>query len=208
MADETRGTMKSTTVGYIAMGLAAVLSTAGALGAAYFGIAKHTPVVPAVTPAVTPSATLPASLADRWVELDPLPTPNHGTPLDVRAKHWTLILDLTLPAGPWVLHAEQTIVNVGQPDFARCVIATDDQGSPQDALVQQTTYVGGTGVMAAVISETAAVTLAQQATMGVFCDHDTATPATSSSPYVDPGADLWAHQSGSLIATHMVPLWT
>jgi hypothetical protein len=193
--------MRSTTLGYIAIGLAAVLSTAGACGAAYFGIAKHAPTI---TP-TAPAASFPAPLADRWVELQPLPTPDHGTPLDAEAKQWTLILDLTLPAGPWVLHADQTIVNVGPADFARCVIATDDQGNPQDALVQQTTYVGGTGVTAAVISETAAVTLGQQATMGVFCDHDTATPALTNAPYVDPGADLWAHQSGSLIASHMVP---
>jgi hypothetical protein len=138
------------------------------------------------------------------VELDPLPTPNPGTPLDARAKHWTLILDLPLPAGPWVLHAEQTIVNVGKPDYARCVIAMDDQGGPQDAWVQQSTYIGANGPTAAVISETAAVTLRQKATIGVFCDHDTAALG-SNSPYVDPGADLWAHQSGSLIATHMVP---
>jgi hypothetical protein len=201
------GELRSTTLGYIAIGLAAVLSTAGAFGAAYFGVAKHAPATPATTispTAAAPAVTLPAPLADRWVELDPLPTPNPGTPLDARARHWTLILDLSLPAGPWVLHAEQTIVNVGTPDYARCVIATDDQGSPQGALVQQSAYVGAKGATAAVISETAAVTLQQKTTIGVFCDHD-APALNANSPYVDPGADLWAHQSGSLIATHMVP---
>jgi hypothetical protein len=191
--------MRSTTLGYIAIGLAAVLSTAGAAGAAYFGTARHAPA-----PVVTPAVSLPPPLADRWAELNPLPTPNPGTPLDARASHWTLILDLSLPAGAWIVHAEQTIVNVGPPDYARCVIAMDGQGGPQNALVQQSTYVGDKGPTAAVLSETAAVTLGQKATVGVFCDHDNAAPG-SITPYVDPGADLWAHQSASLATTHTVP---
>lgn len=187
-------------LGYIAIGVAAVLSIAGAAGAAYFGIAKHAPVVPAAAPAVT----FPAPLADRWVQLEPLPAQNPGTLLDVRAKHWRLILDLSLPAGPWILHSDETVVNTGPADFVRCVIAVDNQGQPQDGLIQQTAYVGGTGARATPVSETAATTLPAAEAVGLFCDHDTVA-VDSNSPYVDPGADLWAHQSASLITTHMVP---
>jgi hypothetical protein len=197
--------MMSRSLGYIAIGLAAVLSTAGAAGAAYFGIAKHVPVVSAtpVVPVATPAVTFPP-LADRWVQLDPLPSQNPGTLLDVRAKHWRLILDLSLPAGPWILHSDETVVNTGPADFVRCVLAVDNQGQPQDGLIQQTAYVGGTGARAIPVSETAATTLPAAETVGLFCDHDTAA-VDASSPYVDPGADLWAHQSASLITTHMVP---
>jgi hypothetical protein len=189
--------MSSRALAYTAIGLAAVLSTAGAAGAAYFGRPAAT-AAPVATPSPAPAS---APLADEVAELSPQLGANRGTSLYQAGGRWREILYLRLPAGSWVLHADETIVNVGQPDYARCMISSDIASAPLD---QQATVVGAAGgsqgQTAANLAETAAVTLRTGGTAYLFCDHDT-TAGDSNLPYVDPGAVLWAHQSRSLTST-------
>jgi hypothetical protein len=194
---------------YVAIVLVPVLSLGGAIGAAHYGgAAKAAPAAtPTATPAATPGTRPPADLV---AQLAPQQGVNPGTSLPATGGQWQAILDLRLPAGDWVLQADETIVNVGPPDFARCMIA-EDTPTPQDpsgrvSLDQQSTVVGNAGqaVTAAALSETAAVPLKASTTVTLFCDHRSTLPAANL-PYVDPGAVLWAHPAAGLRPTTETP---
>jgi hypothetical protein len=180
-----------------AIGLVPVLSVGGAAGAAFLGSHAKPPVVAARGPAPTPPPP-----ADLFVQLTPTSSPGSGTTLGATGGVWTPIMHLRVPAGHWVLQAEETIVNVGDSDYARCAIGE----SARDPWDEQSTFVGETGnaTMAGVIAETAAVTLRKTATVSVYCEHDTTTEY-SNYPYVDAGADLWAHPAARLTTSEAVP---
>jgi len=184
--------MTNKVLAYVAIIAVPVASLAGAIGAAYYGgAAKAAPAAPVATAGTPPPQDLVAQLAPR-------PGVNAGTSLYGPAGDWRKILDLTLPRGRWVLQASETIVNVGPPDYTRCIIAAD----PATPLDQQSTYVGDSGqaATAAALSETAALTLTARASVSLYCDHRL-PPAGPNLPYIDPGAVLWAHQAGSLSST-------
>jgi hypothetical protein len=176
-----------------AIGLVPLLSVGGAAGAALLGSHAKAPVAAPVKPKPTPQPS-----ADLFVQLEPSSHPDNGITLGGTGGVWTPILHLRVPAGHWVLQAEQTVVNVGGSDYARCVIGENSK-DPWD---EQSAFVGETGsaTMADVIAETAAVTLAKPATVSVICEHDTTT-GYSNYPYVDAGADLWAHPAARLAAS-------
>jgi hypothetical protein len=176
-----------------AIGLVPVLSVGGAAGAAFLGSHAKAPVAAPVKPKPTPPPQ-----ADLFVQLAPSSSPDNGTTLGGIGGVWTPIVHLRVPAGHWVLQAEQTVVNVGGSDYARCAIGE----SSKDPWDEQSAFVGETGeaTMADVIAETAAVTLPGPATVSVFCEHDTTT-GYSNYPYVDAGADLWAHPAAGLSAS-------
>jgi hypothetical protein len=191
--------MSNRVLAYIAIGLAAVLSVGGAAGAAYFG----RPAKAAVTG--PPAATQPP-LEDQTAQLAPRSGINAGTSLNASGGDWRTILSLTLPAGQWVLHADETAVNLGPSDWVRCEIAED----PGAALDQQSAFVGDSGGLiqrsqpattGTDLSETAPLVLGIRTTVSLFCDHDTGSSAGAALPYIDPGAVLWAHQSGNLTPT-------
>jgi hypothetical protein len=183
-----------------AIGLVPVLSVGGAAGAAFLGSHAKAPVAAPPKPVRTPPPP-----ADLFVQLAHSSRPDNGATLGGVGGVWTPILHLRVPAGHWVLQAEETIVNVGGSDYARCAIGE----SSKDAWNEQSTFVGDTGsaTMADVIAETAAVTLPKPATVTVFCEHDTTT-GYSNYPYVDAGADLWAHPAARLAAAKAGSLWT
>jgi hypothetical protein len=180
-----------------AIGLVPILSVGGAAGAAFLGSHAKAPVAAPVKPAPTPPPP-----ADLFVQLAPSSSPDKGTTLGGIGEVWTPILRLRVPAGHWVLQAEETMVNVGGSDYARCVIGE----SSKDLWDEQSAFVGETGdaTMADVIAETAAVTLPKPAFVSVFCEHDTTT-GYSNYPYVDAGADLWAHPAARLAASEAAP---
>jgi hypothetical protein len=116
----------------------------------------------------------------------------------------TPIMTLNLPAGKWVLHADQTMVNWGPSDYGGCSIGD----STNSNLNTHRTIVGdpnATGAMGpapflTVVSETAAVSLKAPTTVTVLCEHDNSNGAT---PSIDSNADLWAHRSSNLVITQL-----
>jgi hypothetical protein len=197
--------MTSKVLTYVAIVAVPALSLGGAIGAAYYGGAAK--AAPAASPVVTPSARPPADLV---AQLGRQPGPNPGTSLPATGGQWRAILSLALPAGDWVLQADETIVNIGPPDYARCMIA-EDTATPPDPLSSiplnlQSTVVGNSGqaITAAVLSETAAVPLKGAATVTLYCDHRSTLPGANL-PYVDPGAVLWAHPAAGVRPTTQTP---
>lgn len=190
---------------YVAIVAVPALSLGGAIGAAYYGGAAK--AAPAASPVATPSARPPADLV---AQLGRQPGANPGTSLPSAGGQWRAILNLALPAGDWVLQADETIVNIGPPDYARCMIAEDTTTPPDPlssiSLDQQSTVVGNSGqaVTAAALSETAAVPLHGAATVTLFCDHSQTLPA-GNLPYIDPGAVLWAHPAAGVRPTTQTP---
>jgi hypothetical protein len=102
----------------------------------------------------------------------------------------TTIQTMKLPAGSWVLQAEQTVVNFDTPDYVGCNISD----STTSDLTAHRLYVGG-AYPVMTDSETAAVVLTGPSTISIECEHDDTNGAE---PYVDPNADLWAHRATSL----------
>jgi hypothetical protein len=120
-------------------------------------------------------------------------------PLPGAAKSMKQVLVITLPAGRWVLHADLSVYNQGPSDFVGCVIGDTDTPNlnAHHTVVGDPTLLGnvGPGSLMANLSATAAVTVATSTQVFVKCEHDTARGAA---PYVDAGADLWAHQTAFL----------
>ena len=188
------------TLTIIAIALAVATTTVSVAASVYFSTtARATPVVatPSASPSptATPSPTPPTPpLRDYWTQthskVQLLPAP----------KKIKQILTMTLPAGRWVLHADLSVYNKGPSDFVGCVIG--DEVTPSlnghRTIVGDPTAKGNVGPAAlmGVISETAAVTFETPTRVFVKCEHDTAKGAA---PFVDPGASLWAHQSGYLV---------
>jgi hypothetical protein len=111
----------------------------------------------------------------------------------------TPILSITLPAGKWVIHADETLVNFGPSDYAGCSLA--DTNNPD--LNNHGVMVGDPGQSGAqgpagymgTVPETAAVVLATKTTVTVTCSHQSSNGAT---PYVNANADIWAHKASKL----------
>jgi hypothetical protein len=116
----------------------------------------------------------------------------------------TPIMTLKLPAGKWVLHADQTMVNFGPSDYGGCSIG-DTANSNLNTHRTMAGDPNATGAMGpasfvTVLSETAAVSLSASTTVTVLCEHDDSNGAT---PSIDSNADLWAHRSSNLVITQL-----
>jgi hypothetical protein len=179
--------------------LAALLTTGAAIAAATAAIAA-TPT-PATAAAGRTSVARSAALVpvnDYWEQT------HHNIQIGASGGVRTLIMSRELPAGNWVLHADQTIVNFGPSDYASCSIADTSNIN----LNTHRTLVGNPGVAGArgpasyvtQLSETAAVSLSRPTTAMVTCSHDVSNGAT---PYIDANADLWAHRSARLVVTQL-----
>lgn len=114
----------------------------------------------------------------------------------------TNVLHIDLPAGRFVVSASGNLVDWGPSDYTRCRIVV---GGKQVALVS--TMVGdgtspgahGPASFLSPFSLTGGVSRASSATATLQCWHDS---TVSTSGYVDSGATLWAHKTGSItIAT-------
>jgi hypothetical protein len=116
----------------------------------------------------------------------------------------TPIMTLALPAGHWVLHADQTMVNFGPSDYAGCSIGdtANTNLNTHRTMVGDPNATGSQGPASyvTVLSETAAVSLSAPTTVTVLCEHDTSNGAI---PYIDSNADLWAHRSANLVITQL-----
>jgi hypothetical protein len=187
------------TLTIIAIVLAVVTTTVSVTMSVYFSTtAKATPVAsPAPTPSLTPTVTLPPPpppLRDYWAQVP------SKVQLGAGAKRLRQVLAVTLPPGRWVLHADVSVYNKGPSDFVGCVIGDTDTPSlnAHRTIVGDPTLKGNVGPapLVGLISATAAVTIKTATRVFVKCEHDTARGA---SPYIDQGADLWAHQAAYLV---------
>jgi hypothetical protein len=188
------------TLTIIAIALAVATTTISVAASVYFSTtAKATPVAAPTptaspTPSPTPPPPPPPPLRDYWTQT------KGKAVLPAAAKRMKQVLVMTLPAGRWVLHADLSVYNKGPSDFVGCVIgATGTQNlNAHHTIVGDPTVKGnvGAGPLMAIISETAAVTTKTSTQVFVKCEHDN---AHGSAPYIDAGADLWAHQSAYLV---------
>jgi hypothetical protein len=116
----------------------------------------------------------------------------------------TPIMTLNLPAGKWILHADETMVNWGPSDYGGCSIGDSGNSNlnTHRTMIGSPSAVGAMGPASfvTVVSETAAVSLKAPSTVTVLCEHDTSNGAT---PFIDPNADLWAHRSSNLVITQL-----
>lgn len=116
----------------------------------------------------------------------------------------TTIMTLKLPAGKWILHADQTMVNFGPSDYGGCSIGdtANSNLNTHRTIVGDPNATGASGPASfvTVLSETAAVSLSASSTVTVACEHDDSNGAT---PSIDPNADLWAHRSSHLVITQL-----
>jgi len=138
----------------------------------------------------TARVTASSTVSDYWEQT------HHAIHLSTTGGVETPIMSRTLPAGHWVLHADQTMVNFGPSDFTGCSIGDIFNHN----LNTHRTIVGNPFSGVAVLSETAAVTVRFSTRITVFCEHDTTNGST---PYIDPDADLWAHRSSRLVITQL-----
>ncbi|HEY2640879.1 MAG TPA: hypothetical protein VGI66_13480 [Streptosporangiaceae bacterium] len=114
------------------------------------------------------------------------------------------IMSRRLPAGSWVLHADQTMVNFDPSDFGGCSIADtfNNNLNTHRTIVGNPNVAGAKGPApwATVLSETAAISVSVPTTVTILCEHDTNNGA---SPYIDPNADLWAHRATKLVIAEL-----
>ena len=169
---------------------AAIAATAGVSAPAW---ATAAPSRPATANTAT---SLPVQ--DYWEQT------NHNINISTTGGTETSIMTLQLPAGKWVLHADQTMVNFGPSDFGGCSIGdtTNNNLNTHRTMVGDPNASGAQGPasFATVLSETAAVSLSAPTTVTVLCEHDKSNGAT---PYIDSNADLWAHLSAKLRITQL-----
>jgi len=169
---------------------AAIAATAGVSAPAW---ATAAPSRPATANTAT---SLPVQ--DYWEQT------NHNINLSATGGVSTPIMTLKLPAGKWVLHADQTMVNFGPSDYAGCEIG-DTANSDLNAhnnIVGDPNATGAQGPAPFVdtLSETAAVSLSAPTTVTITCSHQNTNGAT---PYINSNADLWAHRSSNLVITQL-----
>ncbi len=176
------------TLTVIAIALAVATTTVSVAVSVYFSTTAK--AVPVAAPSPSHAVPPPPPLRDYWTQTHSKVT------LPAGATHVKQVIAMTLPAGNWVLRADESVYNKGPSDFVGCMIG--DTATPglnsHRAIVGDPSIHGNVGPapLMAVISETAAVTLTTSTRIFVMCEHDTARGA---SPYIDPGADLWAHES-------------
>lgn len=167
----------------------AVAATAGASAPAWATTARGH-----VTTATAAAST---TVQDYWEQT------NHNVNISATGGAETPIMTLALPAGKWVLHAEQTMVNFGPSDYAGCSITDTANGlNTHRTMVGDPNATGAQGPASylTVLSETAAVSLTAATTVTIVCEHDTSNGAI---PYIDSNADLWAHRSSNLAITQL-----
>ena len=129
---------------------------------------------------------------------------NHNINMSSAGGTQAPIMTLNLPAGRWILHADQTMVNFGPSDYAGCTIS--DPSNPD--LNSHGTIVGdpnaagawGPASFVASLSETVAVSLSATTTVSVSCDHQNSNGST---PYINSNADSRAHRSSNLVITQL-----
>jgi hypothetical protein len=152
----------------------------------------------ATSQAAAATATTSTAVQDYWEQT------NHNINLSTTGGVSTPIMTLKLPAGKWVLHADQTMVNFGPSDYAGCEIG-DTANSDLNAhnnIVGDPNATGAQGPASFVdtLSETAAVSLSAPTTVTITCGHNNTNGAT---PYINSNADLWAHRSANLVITQL-----
>jgi hypothetical protein len=99
------------------------------------------------------------------------------------------ILQLTVPAGSWVVTAKANPVNFGAADYARCVLSLGTQQKDAGATLIGDASPGPTGEIGPSVAEImlqTAVTTVNARLFKLSCQHDFATPGM----YVDPGASI------------------
>jgi hypothetical protein len=163
--------------------------------AAAIAIAPATAAAGRVAAAGVPAST---TVSDYWEQT------HHGINISTTGGVETPIMSRTLPAGHWVLHADQTMANLGPSDFGGCSIGdtSNHNLNTHRTVVGNPNLAGAKGPspLSTVLSETAAVSLSASSKITVFCEHDNSNGAT---PFIDPNADLWAHRSSRLIITQL-----
>jgi hypothetical protein len=177
-----------------------LLLAAGATAAITAAVATSAlaPATAATGRAAAPAAATATTVSDYWEQT------NHNISLSTTGGTETPIMTLALPAGHWVLHADQTIVNFGPSDYAGCTIAdtATTNLNTHRTLVGNPAATGAQGpaALVTVLTETAAVSVTAPTTVTIFCEHDHSNGAT---PYIDANADLWAHRSANLVITQL-----
>jgi hypothetical protein len=176
----------------LAVAAAAATTAAAALAASALAPAGAT------TARTAPANTATATVSDYWEQT------HHNIPISTSGGVETPIMTLQLPAGHWVLHADQTMVNFGPSDYGGCSIAdtANTNLNTHRTIVgdPHATAAAGAASLVTVVSETAAVSLTAPTTVTILCEHDSNNGAT---PYIDANADLWAHRSTNLAITQL-----
>jgi len=178
--------------------LIAAGATAAAILAAATAAIAIAPATAATGRVATTRAPAATTVSDYWEQT------HHGINISTTGGVETPIMSRTLPAGHWVLHADQTMANFGPSDPGGCSIGdtSNHNLNTHRTIVGDPNLAGARGpsAFAAVLSETAAVSLRASTKITVFCEHDDSNGAT---PFIDPNADLWAHRSGKLVITQL-----
>ena len=174
------------------------LITCAAAAAATVSAAAPAWATTATSQAAAATAVTSTTVQDYWEQT------NHNINISTAGAVETPIMTLRLPAGKWVLHADQTMVNFGSSDYSGCTIR-DTANSDLDAhgtMVgdPNTTGALGPGSFVASVSETAAVSLSAPTTVTITCSHQNTNGAI---PYINSNADLWAHRSANLVITQL-----
>jgi hypothetical protein len=173
-----------------------IVCAAAAAVAATVGASAPAWATTATSQAAT--ATAATTVQDYWEQT------SHNITMSATGGAETPIMTLALPAGHWVLHADQTMVNFGPSDYAGCSIGdtSNNNLNTHRTMVGDPNASGGQGPASyvTVLSETAAVSLSAPTTVTIYCEHDTSNGAI---PYIDSAADLWAHRSSSLVITQL-----
>jgi hypothetical protein len=126
------------------------------------------------------------------------------TPLAIKPNTVTAVIGLrSLPAGSWVFSSETTVVNFGQADYFRCKIVsgrkqiasgTSTVGNPgrassKPAVPRAASTVASLGLIGTAVEP-------RRFTAFLACWHDLKTKGPAA--YIDPGAVLIAHPTGSI----------
>ena len=175
-----------------------IVCAAAAAVAATVGASAPAWATTATSQAATAKAATSTSVQDYWEQTQ------HNITMSATGGAETPIMTLALPAGHWVLHADQTMVNFGPSDYAGCTIAdtSNNNLNSHGAMVGDPNASGGQGPAAymASMSETAAVSLSAPTTVTITCSHQNTNGAI---PYINSNADLWAHRSANLVITQL-----
>lgn len=176
---------------FIVCAAAASIAATASAPAWAVNVTSHAGAAKTAAPATT-------TVQDHWEQTQ------HNITISTTGGVATPIMTLKLPAGKWVLHADQTMVNFGPSDYSGCTIA-DTSSSDLNAhgtMVGDPNAAGAEGPASfmATLSETAAVSLSAPATVTITCSHQDSNGAT---PYINSNADLWAHRSSNLVITQL-----
>jgi hypothetical protein len=174
-----------------------VACAAAAAVAATVGAAVPAWATTATSQAATAKAATSTTVQDYWEQT------HHNITMSATGGAETPIMTLALPAGKWILHADETMVNFGPSDYAGCSIDTPNSDlNNHGTMVGDPNASGGQGPASflATLSETAAVSFSAPTTVTILCDHNTSNGAI---PYINPSADLWAHRSSNLVITQL-----